>query len=162
MEHLQSHLDKERSVQIGHRHHCPLPLSAQPINNVMIWNKEPELDLLYPRITFQLPYQTPPFCKLGTPEPDLPSELGSALGDQDVEIPEPRYEEEVERFASDFNAMASVEGQSSAVPAPKPNPRQSEQPSAPAPHPTVGLQQQLTREQADYWHHFYHPEDDRW
>ncbi|KIK17422.1 hypothetical protein PISMIDRAFT_15101 [Pisolithus microcarpus 441] len=96
-------------------------------------------------------------------EPDLPSELGSALGDQDVEIPEPRYEEEVERFASGFTTMASVEGQSSAVPAAEsnPNPGQSEQQSAPVPHSStpVGLSQRLTREQADYWHRFYHPED---
>ncbi|KIK20729.1 hypothetical protein PISMIDRAFT_12802 [Pisolithus microcarpus 441] len=79
-------------------------------------------------------------------EPDLPSELGSALGDQDVDIPEPWYEEEVEHFASGFTAMASVEGQSSAVPAaePIPNPGQSEQPSAPVSQPVVGLQQQLT------------------
>ncbi|KIK16380.1 hypothetical protein PISMIDRAFT_15860 [Pisolithus microcarpus 441] len=95
-------------------------------------------------------------------ELDLPSELGSALGDQDIHIPVTPHEEEVEHFASGFAAMMTIqEGQSSAVPAdPNPNPGQFEQPSAPAPQtqPTVRLQPRLTREQADYWHRFYHPE----
>ncbi|KIK23314.1 hypothetical protein PISMIDRAFT_100611 [Pisolithus microcarpus 441] len=56
----------------------------------------------------------------------------------------------------------TVEGQSSVVPNPEPNPNpgQSEQLSAPASRPTIGLQQRLTREQADYWHCFYHPDVD--
>ncbi|KIK13200.1 hypothetical protein PISMIDRAFT_18149 [Pisolithus microcarpus 441] len=71
-------------------------------------------------------------------EPDLPSELGSALGDQDIEIHEPHYEIEVERFASRLAAMTTVKGQSSAVPHTEinPNPGQSEQLSTPASHPT--------------------------
>ncbi|KIK23244.1 hypothetical protein PISMIDRAFT_11024 [Pisolithus microcarpus 441] len=127
-----------------------LPLSTSAINNDTLRNNKPE----NPRggdvsDTDQ--------------EPDLPSELGSALGDQDIDIPATPHEEEVEHFTSGFAAMTSIaEGQSSMVPNPElnPNPGQSEQPSAPASQPTIGCQQQLTHEQADYWHQFYHPEQD--